>query len=456
MKIRNKILLYFSTTVTSLTIISSIIIYLLFSEYREEEFQQRQKQRIKYTIGLIAEYKSLSENLSAIMDKLTIHDFYDEKMLIFDKHKKLIYKSVDDLPIHNYEQLLNELSPAKQWIETREGRYDIVAVYIENELNHFYAISKAFDAFGYSKLLFLRNVLIIITSIISITVLLITLYLSGRISKPITAFAEKLGHYDISGNNIASLETTPSSFELNYLTEKFNQLIERTNEAFAFQKHTVHHISHQLKTPVAVLVSELERIKNLSGTETIQTEIENQIVKTTSLGNIIHTLLEISKIESGVDVQKESIRVDELIFDIMTELNIIYPDFSFEFNYIPDEISPNRLEIQANATLIKQALQNLLVNSIAYSDNNKAKVVVDGTAPGNLKILISNTGSPIAEDEQKLLFHYFFRGKNSVHNTGFGLGLVLTRKILSLSSSTISYSSPSVNLNVFEVHFPLS
>ncbi|GIV43426.1 MAG: hypothetical protein KatS3mg035_0549 [Bacteroidia bacterium] len=61
MKIRNKILLYFSTTVIGFTIISSAVVYWIFSEYREEEFQQRQKEKIKYTIELLAEYKEMSE-----------------------------------------------------------------------------------------------------------------------------------------------------------------------------------------------------------------------------------------------------------------------------------------------------------------------------------------------------------------------------------------------------------
>lgn len=243
MKIRNKILLYFSITTIALTILSSLVIYFLFSEYRQEEFQQRQKEKIKYTLSLIAEYKELAENLTAIMDKHTIHDFYDEKMLIYDKHKTLIYQSVDDLPINNAEKLLNSLSPAKQWVETKEDKYDIIAVYIQNETEHFYAISKAYDAFGYTKLAFLRNALIGITAIISIIILLVTFFLSKKIANPITEIAEQLDRLDIANESIEELKVASNSFELKYLITKFNQLIQRTNEAFDFQKHTVHHIS---------------------------------------------------------------------------------------------------------------------------------------------------------------------------------------------------------------------
>jgi two-component system, OmpR family, sensor histidine kinase ArlS len=456
MKIRNKILVYFSTTVISLTAISLTIIYILFSEYREEEFQQQQYEKIKYTIKFLAEYEEMSENLAYIMDELTIHDFYDEKLLIFDTKKDLIFSSIDDLPIPDYETILNELSPSKRWIETKENKYDIVGIYHEHNKNSFYAISKAYDAFGYTKMYFLRNALIGIFLFITIVVIFISRFLSNKISRPITALAENLNNYDLSKEKVDELEIETSSYELKQLTQRFNELLRRTNEAFVFQKHTIHHISHQLKTPISVLVSELERIKYFSRIEDVKPEIENQIIKAKSLGSIINVLLEISKIESGQQTKKQALRIDELFFDVIEELNAIYPDFHFEVNYVPDEINEKRIIINLNPILIRQAIQNLLTNCILYSNNSKAEIKIDCSDGSGLKIQIINTGKPITSEEENFLFNHFFRGKNSQGKTGFGLGLVLTKKIVELNSATITYSNPSENLNVFELNFTLS
>src|SRR5690606_31215629 len=99
MKIRNKILFYFSSTVIVLSAISLIIVFVLFSEHREEEFQQQQFSKIKYTIGLVDEFNKMSAEVSRLLDKQDIHDFYDEKMLIYDNHKNLIFSSIDSLDI---------------------------------------------------------------------------------------------------------------------------------------------------------------------------------------------------------------------------------------------------------------------------------------------------------------------------------------------------------------------
>jgi two-component system, OmpR family, sensor histidine kinase ArlS len=456
MKIRNKILIYFSSTVIALTAISFIIIYILFSEYREEEFQQQQKEKITYTIKFLAEYKEMNENLADIMDELTIHDFYDEKMLIFDHNKNLVFSSLDDLPIASQSLILNSLSPSNRWVEMKEGTYDVVGIYFEDSRNQFYAISKAYDAFGYTKMFFLRNVLTGIFIATTIIVIIISLLLSNKISRPITALADHIHHYDLSSENASALAIETSSYEIKQLTHGFYELLNRTKEAFAFQKHTVHHISHQLKTPIAVLVSELEKIKHYTSLEDIKPELDSQIIKAKSLGSIINVLLEISKIESGQHITKQAIRIDEMIFDVIEELNIVYPGFNFEVNYVPDEIDENKLIIPLNEILVRQAFQNLLSNCIAYSSTSTAEVTLDCTPAQALIIRISNAGSPIAIEEEKFMFNHFFRGKNSQGKYGSGLGLVLTKKILELNSAAITYTTPAADVNVFEVRFSLS
>jgi two-component system, OmpR family, sensor histidine kinase ArlS len=264
MKIRNKILIYFSSTVIALTAISLTIIYILFSEYREEEFQQQQNEKIHTTIKLIEKFKQESATISYLIDQQDINDFYDEKLLVYDSNKKMIFASLDSLDIVKAESILNKLSPTQRWIETKEENYDLIGIYAETNNQDYYAVSKAYDAFGYTKMYFLRNVLIGIFLFITVVVILISRFLSNKISKPITALAENLNKYDLSKEKVDELAIETSSYELNQLTQRFNELLKRTNEAFVFQKHTIHHISHQLKTPISVLVSELERIKDFS------------------------------------------------------------------------------------------------------------------------------------------------------------------------------------------------
>lgn len=453
MKIRNKILIYFSSTVIALSAISFVLIYLLFSEYREEEFQQQQNEKIKYTIGLITDFKDMSEELSFLMDEQNINDFYDEKLLVFDSQKDLIFSSLDDLPITHSNEILNQLSPSKRWIETKDGNYDLIGVYVENNGKSYYAISKAYDEFGYSKMYYLRTVLTGLFIAITVIVLFVSFFLSNAISKPITRLAEQLTRTDLSSEKTVELDPDTSSYELNYLTDRFNELLRRTNTAFSFQRHTIHHISHELKTPVAVLVSELEKTKNTIHDPLLESRLDNLVNKAKSLGEIINVLLEISKIESGQDIQKTKLRTDEILFDLISELASIYPDFHFEIRYTPDTFNEDRLILTANKMLLKQAFLNLLTNCVTYGTENRAEIHLDCSSPEQLRIAVINHGNPVSKEEENYLFHRFFRGENSRGKLGFGLGLVLTQRIIRFHNGSVSYQNPSGDENIFEVVF---
>lgn len=423
---------------------------MLFSAHREEEFQQQQFSKIKYTAGLVDEFHKISAEVSLLLDKQDIHDFYDEKMLIYDNNKNLIFSSIDSLDIFKANDILNKLSVSNNWIETKEDGYDLIGVYIENDSKGYYGISKAYDYFGYSKKEFLKKVLIGIFVAIVIIVLLVSFFLSNIISKPISELTEKMEDYDLSDdkNKPFKIETTTS--ELHNLSEKFNELIKRTNEAFSFQKHSIQHISHELKTPIAVLVSELEKLRNQEDLEQIKSELAQQTQRAKSLGNIINVLLQISKIEAGQEISKSSIRIDDLIFDCISEVNSIHPDFNLDVIFTPNNFDENKLNITANRPLIKQAFLNLLMNAVHYSDNQKARITFDGSADF-LKIYISNSGKTLSEEEQKFLFSHFFRGANAQTQQGFGLGLVLAQRILSMHGATIEYFTNKESENIFVV-----
>lgn len=425
---------------------------MLFSAHREEEFQQQQFSKIKYTVGLVDEFHKISAEVSLLLDKQNIHDFYDEKMLIYDNNKNLIFSSIDSLDISKANAILNKLSVSNNWIETKEDNYDLIGVYIENNSKGYYGISKAYDYFGYSKRDFLQKVLIGIFIAIVVIVLLISFYFSNIIAKPISELTKKIEDYDLSNEENKPLKINTTTSELQDLTEKFNELIQRANDAFLFQKHSIQHISHELKTPIAVLVSELEKLQKEDNINQLKSDISQQTQKAKSLGNIINVLLQISKIEAGQEISKNLIRIDDVIFDCISEVNSIYPDFNFEVNFTPNNFNENTLTIQANEPLIKQAFLNLMMNSVHYSDNQKAKITFDCDSD-NLKISISNSGKTLSEEEHKFLFSHFFRGENSQNKQGFGLGLVLSQKIFTIHNTTIEYYSKEKSENVFVVSF---
>lgn len=454
MSIRNKILLNFSVAVILLSGAAFLFVYLLFSEYREEEFQQRQKDKIVTTLKFLTEIREIDEELLQTMDIATIHHLYDERLLIFNKDKRLIYSSVDDTPIPFSPDILESLNPDEPWFEKKDGLYDVVGVYVEHKGKVFLGISKAYDFFGYKKLRYLRYILWLtffgITGIIGV----VSYFLARKITHSIEDVTRQINNFDFK-NSTAPVIVHKENDEISLLAQRFNELMAKLSEAFSFQRHAIHHISHELKTPIAILVSDFERMERETDKDRLLELIKYQKEGTKNLSEIINSLLEIAKVESGNDLKRDLTRIDEIIFDLADELNRIYVDFQFSIEYAQATEDDNLLILQVNTRLLRVALANMMLNCIRYSENNSAKVII-APCRSHLDVSFITNGTIIAEEEKQFLFRHFFRGKNSKNKPGFGLGLVLIDRIIRLHHGTITYTNNGSNVNIFTITLPLN
>lgn len=454
MRIRQKILYYFSILSIGLFGISFIIVYSLLSNYRTDEFRQRIKDKTFTTLQFLAEVKQIDHDLLQTMDKYTINNLYKEKLLIYDGNKKLIYASIDDTRIEFHGDVLDRLSNSVPEIEYEENDFDVVGVLFEYNKQKYYAIAKAYDEYGLDKISYLKYILIVIFIFISLMVLLSSFVLSREISQPINRMAQELSQLSIESRN--SLVTVPSSGdETEMLAKRFNDLMKKLNDAFSFQKHAVHHISHELKTPIAKLVSNFEKMQNETDISALKRSMQSQMEDTKNLGDIIDTLLEISKVESGSKIDMENVRVDELVFDVIQEFGILHESFIFDVEIDETIDDEEKLSVRGNRKLVRLALVNLAANCVQYSNDRRARIRISS---GSHYLLLSfiNSGNIILDHEKQFIFQHFYRGQNSHEKRGFGLGLVLTAKIIELHKGRIEYENPAPLTNIFNVYLPLS
>ncbi len=450
MSIRLKILLYFSIFICLITALAFTVIYILSAENREALFQIRQKEKITTTLEILTDIKQTDEEIIEALDVISINEMFNDKLLLFNQKKELIYSNIVDTPVSFSNDILRDLSPKRKWIEKKEDLYDVVGVYIKKNNTIYYGISKAYDDFGYSKLRFLKYILITTFIVITLLVVFVSFYISKKITTPLFNLTKNVQQYNPT-SVFKPIATSSSKDEIALLAKHFNDLMERTNNAFKYQKHVIHHISHELKTPLAILVSNFERLEQEQDTKLFKTLLQNQKEDTKSLGEIINLLLEISKIETSTEQFQDHFRVDELIFDISDSFRNLYPDFSFLVQY-HDSITEESLSITGNKRLMQAVFTNMMENCVRYSSNKQATITFSNETSTSITFI--NDGKTLSTDESKLLFNYFFRGQNSQLKKGFGLGLVFVKKICDLHHITIEYQSPNSNSNLFKLIFP--
>ncbi len=428
------------------------LIYTLFYNFRREEYQQRMKDHSIAAITTLGETEKYNQNILQALNEVSVNRLYKEKTLIFDQQKKLIYSSIDDTVIEFPNEILKELNEKKDLVETSEDKFDIIGIRYTFNKKVFYAISKAQDIFGYSKLSFLKYTLITLFFVISGIILLISFVLSKQISEPLVQMAAALKIINIETAGL-TLPTPQIKDEIYLLSERFNELLKSLHTAYSFQKNAIHHISHELKTPIAVLVSNLEMLEMEKDPEKKQKGIIQVKEDSKKLGDMINILLDIAKVENQANLSFSKIRLDESIFECIENSKKIAPDFAIHFEMDQDIESDDDITILGNNRLIGMAFQNLINNCLLYSLKKEAHIRLKKQFK-HIYIQVENPGNEIPTGEQKHLFAEFFRGKHAEGTRGLGLGLALVKKIVDLHKANISYEYEK-GINRFIIGFSL-
>ena len=451
MTLKNRISLLVSLLFTILFGLASTLIFVLYSNFRKEEFRDRLEIKALSNIKLLVNVKEVDDQLLKMIDQNSINKLYDEKTLVFDSHYKLIYSSIDDAKINWSIDDLKYLKKNKTFFK-QQGDYEVYGVFYDTKDKDFYALISATDDYGKRKLLFLRYTLIVSYIFFTCICWVLTSLMVKKVMCPLNIFHQKIKN--INENNLDTrVESKSTKNEIDLIANEFNFMMDRIEVSYQKQKEFTAHASHELRTPLSRITSQIENTIEDPGTsEKGKSFLKTILSDVNQLTELIHSLLILSKMDNKKDENIEVHRMDEILFSAIENLNKSFPEFVILFEIEENENLDTALEVKGNKNLLEIALNNVLKNACVYSDNKQATVKIS-TENENLVISISNTGKTLTENEQKNLFQPFMRGENSKGTSGFGLGLRIVNRILMLHNAKIIYHVPKENTNLFQLIF---
>jgi signal transduction histidine kinase len=447
MNLKNKIAFNISVLFTMIFGVSAAIIYFLFADFRKNEFESRLKEKAISSIKLLVEVEQVDRQLLKIIDQNSINKLYNEKTLIFDANYQLIYSSLDDTKINWSVEDLKKLKSTKTFFR-KENDNEVYGFFYDTQEKDYFALVSAHDNFGQRKLIYLLYILLS-TYLIFITLTWIFTYrFVRRLLLPLDEFHTKL--QDISGKNLdIRINVNERKNEIDLLAIEFNLMLERIHQSYAKQQEFTANASHELRTPIARLIAQIENKIIEEKKQNIDISFHKLILgEVVQLSDLTNSLLLLSKMDNQSNSVTEHCRIDEIIFDAAEKTNKLFEDFQLDFQI---EETLENIEITGQKELLSIAFENLLKNSYLYSNNKIAKVqIID--LPDYLQISITNNGKTLSVEEQKKLFEPFMRGENAKHKSGLGLGLRMVKRILNQQKASIDYfANP---LNTFLLKFP--
>jgi signal transduction histidine kinase len=188
--------------------------------------------------------------------------------------------------------------------------------------------------------------------------------------------------------------------------------------------------SHQLKSPLTVLRAGLEALlaREDFNRETYE-ELATLLHHTHRLSGVIEDLLLLSRMDAGhLQINAEPVNLSQLVEEWLDDLSALpdSPDVKIEKHIPPD------LHVAGERRYTSLIVQNLLENARKYNRREGSIRVSATSHDGEVRLIVGNTGRPIASDAQTHIFERFRRGSVGGSVAGHGLGLNLARELARL------------------------
>nr|WP_315026130.1 ATP-binding protein [uncultured Chryseobacterium sp.] len=452
MSLKRKIALTISIAFSLLFAMVMAVIYLSFNDFRRDEFKERFRQRLEFTTHFISKSKDFEEEAPIFFNENSDNILLNEKILIFNQNKELVYSTIKDRNVTWDSAMLKELD-RKKIIYTEKTVPEIYAALRNINGENYYILTSALDTNGKSKLGYLKYLLITAYAMSTLLIGFFSYYFVEKFLHPLEDLNKEIS--EVTAHKLTKqIPVQNSNDEISILAKSFNTMIARLNDVFQSQKDFTASASHEIRTPITRMAFQLENLikfeehspKTLSSLQQIQRDVYQ-------LSDLTNSLLLLTKFDKeNIQTIYEEVRIDEVIFEAFEGVEKSYPSLKLDF-LITEETSENALLIiNGIQSLLVIVFINLFKNAAIYSDSSEVKVLITETND-HLTVEVISHGETISEGEQAKLFEAFTRGNNTQNITGSGLGLRIVKRILEYHMAEIIYSSPAEHINKFTTIF---
>ncbi|MTI09177.1 hybrid sensor histidine kinase/response regulator [Curvivirga aplysinae] len=396
--------------------------------------------------------------------------------LIVDQNDRLIYHpdktkigSNYDLPIP-----LKKITQSRSSIISDIYEETYVLNHVKSANTGWHIISVIPESSFYKHASTVNAVTIFVIILCLSLVILIGLYLSRTIVAPIRTITESFKKYQKGKLDLTNRMEVSGSDEISELIAWYNaflatqqqrqeselQLVRAKREAEKAnnaKSEFLSSMSHELRTPLNSILGFAQLLKNSKRnplSERQQTQMKFIIDGGEHLISLIDEVLDLAKIEAGkMTFNYSAISTCRLIRECLSFMNTISNDKNVT---LIDETSEDVPNIWADPLRAKQILLNLLTNAVKYNiQDGKVWISTKVQNKDTLRIQVRDTGKGIPIHQQTDLFQPFSRlGEETKQIAGTGIGLFLSKKLITEMKGTIGVESIEGQGSIFWIDFP--
>ena len=313
---------------------------------------------------------------------------------------------------------------------------------------------------------------VIATTIIILLSSVCTYFLTKKILTPLQKLTSEVSQ--IQAQNLSTQLAVPNSKdEIAQLTSSFNEMLARLDNAFSTQKQFSANAAHELRTPLAVLQTNLEVFEKKQEPEMVEYQQLFTMIKeqTARLSQLVGTLLDMTNLKSVP--RTDHVSLEELVDEVFCDLDPVAEKAGISIHFddnssqdwhtdvhTPDAsaLNNNIRNITGSYVLLYRAVYNLVENAIKYNRPNGSVTVSVKEKNGQAMILVKDTGIGISPENQKKIFDPFFRVDKSRSRAmgGAGLGLALVDSIAREHGGSVKVLESNEKGSIIALMLPVS
>ena len=450
MNLKLRFALLFTLFVAGILFISSITIYYLNHHNRESEFfdlvkrEAIQFHEFRNEVNALPGWHTIIKPLSG-----TKRESYDIKYVVLDLKGTIIEQFPQTKELNVNSKFIQYIIDRKEYKWYGDDNSQFVGIYL-NEGQQI-LIASGYDAIGFDMLSNLRIILLFVFLGGLLLTGLFSFFFVKQSFKPLKNLSQQMRATSIQ-NLEQRIDVHDENNEINDIARNYNSMMDRLSKAFEFQKSFVYHASHELRTPLATMLSQTESALEKKLTDAEYKEVLLSLKEDQQeMIELTNSLLLISQFEQMGQVQNwPKVRIDEVLYETMSITKRMFPTLNIEMSYGTLPESDNDFEVNGNTTLLKSVFSNLIKNAFYYSTNQKVKITIESEG-GTILIHFDNEGTQLPADEKENIMTPFFRGGNALKTKGYGLGLAIVHRFMTIHKGTITYTPISNDINRFTI-----
>ncbi|MBB4802665.1 signal transduction histidine kinase [Flavobacterium nitrogenifigens] len=427
--------------------------FVLFKNHRQDLYYERLEDSAIITAFFYFEKDEITKVDSSRYQRIEIQykKITNQTIRIYNAKTKELYLR-DGINIKLSDQELKAISKSRILHFTKENRQFTGLFYKDNQ-GDFIIVVSGIDTVGDKQLDVLGLIFILSYLFVIPLNFFIGRYLAKQTFRPFEDVIAKVN--TITTENLHSRLEMPTSGkdEVRELITTFNYLLERLESGITVQNNFLKNASHELKTPLTIIIGDIDvSLQHPRTNEQYEAVLKSLRKDTFHLKSILDGLLVLSGLQVGEPEQMESVRIDEILWNVLEKKAIEYPESKVSLNLEAIQ-NEQLLSVHANKHMLFTALYNIVDNAIKFSFPAPVSIFASEKEQ-KLQIKIIDQGSGIAEKDKESIFDLFFRSDRTRHVKGQGLGLFITMEILNRHHITLTVDSELEKGTSFSLLFP--